>query len=63
LLDLYRQLNPENPDLRREGNIAELWKEILNNPNQYYFVLKKEGKIVSSCTLAIIKSFTRAKVL
>lgn len=61
MLDLYRQLNPENPDLKRGGNIAELWKKILNNPNLYYFVLKKDGKIVSSCTLAIMKSFTRGR--
>jgi len=59
LLDLYRQLNPEDPDLKKEGNIIELWKEILNDPFLYYFGLEKDGKIVSSCTLTAIKSSTR----
>lgn len=59
LLGLYRQLNPEDPDLKKEGNIIELWKEILNDHSLYYFGLEKDGKIVSSCTLAVIKSLTR----
>ena len=26
LLDLYKQLNPENHDLKKEENITQLWK-------------------------------------
>jgi len=59
LLDLYKQLNAEDSGLKRERNITELWKEILNDPFLYYLGLEKDGKIVSSCTLAVIKSLTR----
>ncbi|MGB9928592.1 MAG: GNAT family N-acetyltransferase [Methanosarcina sp.] len=59
LLDLYKQLNPEDPDIRGLNHVAELWKEILNDPNLYYLVVEEDGRLVSSCTLTIIKSLTR----
>ncbi|HEY3422081.1 MAG TPA: GNAT family N-acetyltransferase, partial [Methanocellaceae archaeon] len=34
--------------------------EIYNDKGQFYLVLEENGKIVSSCTLAIIKNLTRS---
>lgn len=59
LLDLYQQLHPEDPDLRESQSLETLWNAIYNDPNLHYLVIEKDGKIISSCTLAIIKNLTR----
>ncbi|MFW6389575.1 MAG: GNAT family N-acetyltransferase [Halanaerobiales bacterium] len=58
LLDLYRYLNTEDPEID-SSDLCPLWEEIFNDPHLYYVVVKKNKKIVSSCTLAIIKNLTR----
>jgi len=32
----------------------------LSDPNLFYLVIEEDGKIVSSCTLAVIKNMTRS---
>ena len=59
LLELYRQLHPEDPDAGNIAHVTRLWDEIYNDKNLFYPALKVDGKIVSSCTLAIIKNLTR----
>jgi len=60
LLDLYKYLNPDDPDLKGTDYITELWRNIFNDPERYYFVIKEDGRLVSTCTLAIIKNLTRS---
>lgn len=60
LLDLYKQLNPDDPDMKGTDYINELWTEVFEDPHRYYFVVEEDGMLVSTCTLAIIKNLTRS---
>ena len=59
LLELYGQLHPDDPLVECDPDTRQSWDEIYNDKNQFYLVLEEDGKIVSSCTLAIIKNLTR----
>lgn len=59
LLDLYRQLHPDDPPVDH-NDVKRAWNEIYNDKDQFYLVLEENGKIVSSCTLTIIKNLTRS---
>jgi len=59
LLDLYKYLNEDDPELELNDELLELWSKILQDSNLYYVVISIDGKIVSSCTLAVIKNLTR----
>ncbi|HML04707.1 MAG TPA: GNAT family N-acetyltransferase [Methanobacterium sp.] len=60
LLSLYKYLIPDDLELEVDERVEELWDEILNDPNLFYIVIEEDEKIVSSCTLAIIKNLTRS---
>ncbi|PKM95282.1 MAG: GNAT family N-acetyltransferase [Firmicutes bacterium HGW-Firmicutes-1] len=59
LLNLYKHL--ENGDLELEDCKAlyDLWDSIYEDPNLYYIVAEKDGLLVSTCTISIIKNLTR----
>lgn len=59
LLDLYRHLNPDDPDIKGQKQIEEIWQEICADPNTFCFAIEENGLLVSSCTLTIIKNLTR----
>lgn len=59
LLKLYKQLHPLDPDVKENESLKALWDEICHDPNLHYLVIEKDGEIISSCTLAIIKNITR----
>ncbi|MBC2578772.1 GNAT family N-acetyltransferase [Clostridium sp. DJ247] len=59
LLNLYKQLQPEDPDVSCNEDLQEIWNSIYNNPNLYYIVVEVDGKLVSSCNISIIKNLTR----
>lgn len=59
LLNLYKHLNSEDPEIEDCKTLEDLWNKILNNPNLYYIVVKKDGLLVSTCTISIIKNLTR----
>ncbi|MFX3634293.1 MAG: N-acetyltransferase family protein [Candidatus Pristimantibacillus sp.] len=58
LLDLYKQLNKDDPKLDH-NEIAPLWEQIYTNPNMYYIVAEKDGLLVASCVLVVILNLTR----
>ena len=60
LLSLYKYLIPDDLELEVDFKVEELWDEILNDPNLFYIVIEEDGKIVSSCTLAVTKNLTRS---
>lgn len=59
LLDLYKQLQPNDPDVYKNCELKSTWDLIYNDPNLYYIVVEVNGRIVSSCNIAIIKNLTR----
>jgi ribosomal protein S18 acetylase RimI-like enzyme len=60
LLSLYKYLIPDDIELEIDKEVEEHWNEILSDPNLFYIVIEEDGKIVSSCTLAVIKNLTRS---
>ena len=59
LLNLYEQLQPDDPDVHENKELKKIWNSIYNDPNLYYIVFEVDGKIVSSCNISIIKNLTR----
>ncbi|MCP4760323.1 MAG: GNAT family N-acetyltransferase [archaeon] len=59
LLDLYKQLHPQDAPLPKKQDLESIWEEIYSNPLLYYNILEYNEIIVSSCTLAIIPNLTR----
>ncbi|MCD1295347.1 GNAT family N-acetyltransferase [Methanocella sp. CWC-04] len=59
LLDLYGKLHPEDPEAGDADLLEQLWQDIYEDENLHYIVAEKDGDIVSSCTLAVIKNLTR----
>ncbi len=59
LMNLYKQLNVDDEEIRDKAYLSNLWSEIINDPNLYYLVAEQDGILVSSCTVAIIKNLTR----
>jgi GNAT superfamily N-acetyltransferase len=60
LLSLYEHLNLDDPELEIDETLKEHWKEILADPNLFYLVVEKDGMLISSCNMAIIKNLTRS---
>lgn len=60
LLSLYKYLIPDDLELKVDTEVIKHWDEILSDPNLFYLVIEEDGKIVSSCTLAVIKNLTRS---
>lgn len=59
LMNLYKHLNDDDPDVSKNIELEGLWTDICNDSNIYYIVAESDGKVVSTCTLAIIKNLTR----
>lgn len=59
LLDLYKYLNKDDPELVEDAELKKLWQEILKDPGQHYLVVEVDGKLVSSCVMVVIKNLTR----
>lgn len=59
LLNLYRQLQPDDPDVYENVELKDTWDSIYNNPNLHYIVVEVDGKLISSCNISIIKNLTR----
>jgi ribosomal protein S18 acetylase RimI-like enzyme len=57
LLLLYTQLH-DNTMPEKSSYLLKLWQSIMNDPNHHIVVCKKNGKIVSSCVVVIIRNLT-----
>ncbi|WP_059053611.1 GNAT family N-acetyltransferase [Paenibacillus senegalimassiliensis] len=58
LLLLYKHLNEDDPDINI-NEIEEQWNEIMSDKLMKIIVVEHEGKVVSSCILAVIRNLTR----
>lgn len=59
LLSLYKQLNPDDPEVNENESLQQLWDEIFNDPNLHYIVIEEDGELVATCNITIIKNLTR----
>ena len=59
LLRLYKHLHLTDDPLPERARVEALWHQIQQNPDLKYFGLFLDGRLVSSCTLAIIPNLTR----
>jgi GNAT superfamily N-acetyltransferase len=60
LIELYEHMHEKgDAPLPPEEQLGPLWDGIVANPMLYYFVGEVEGKLVSSCTMAVIPNLTR----
>ena len=60
LLQLYKHLNKEDPELVMDDALEKIWSEICNDHNSFYIVVDVNGEIVASCVLNIIRNLTRS---
>jgi GNAT superfamily N-acetyltransferase len=59
LLELYRHLHADDPVLPVTSDVEQLWQRILADSRLRYVVADLAGRIVSTCTVAIIPNLTR----
>lgn len=59
LLNLYKQLQPEDTDVYTNGALKDVWNLICDDPSLHYIVVEVNGRIVASCNISIIKNLTR----
>lgn len=60
LLALYRHLHPADPEIALTTSVTELWQRICHDPSLHYLGAEVDGRLVATCTLAIIPNLTRA---
>jgi hypothetical protein len=58
LLELYRDLNPEDPPLAL-ADAESVWRQIANYSGSAIFVGVQENILVTSCTLVVVPNLTR----
>jgi GNAT superfamily N-acetyltransferase len=59
LLELYKHLNSDDPELEKNNDLRSLWKQIYHNPDMHYIVTELQGQIIASCVLVIVQNLTR----
>ncbi|QLH77117.1 GNAT family N-acetyltransferase [Halosimplex rubrum] len=58
LLELYRQLNPADPELAPE-EVAGQWDEMIADADLDIVVVEHDGRLVATCLLSVTKNLTR----
>ena len=59
LLGLYKHYERNDPELPDNEELRTLWDAVYNDPAIYYIVAEKDGLLVSTCNITIIKNLTR----
>jgi GNAT superfamily N-acetyltransferase len=59
LLELYRHLHANDLPPPPAGELSALWQSMIRNENLVHIVAEVDGKLVSSCALAIVPNLTR----
>jgi GNAT superfamily N-acetyltransferase len=59
ILDLYAHLHAHDAAPPPRARLAEIWAGIMADPSLRYFVVACEGRVVSSCNLALVPNLTR----
>ena len=59
LLALYEQLDENDPSLRQDEHVEEIWDSVLTRPGLHVLVGGLDGKLASTCTLAVVPNLAR----
>ncbi len=59
LLELYQHMLESDVPPPADEILEPLWQRIQNDPGLHYLVAELDGRLVASCTLAIIPNLTR----
>lgn len=59
VLELYRDLHPEDAPFPPEPELSALWTRIIEQPGCRLFVLERDAVLVASCSLVIVPNLTR----
>ncbi|MFS0838246.1 N-acetyltransferase family protein [Paenibacillus sp. 1P03SA] len=59
LLELYRQLNTEDPVIPPGEKLDQQWNEMFHDPHMKFVVVEDEGKLAAVCVLVIVRNLTR----
>ena len=59
LLQLYKHLHPDDPELTADHRLIGLWNDILDDRWMKVTVVEQDGEPVSSCVISIAKNLTR----
>jgi len=58
LLELYRQLNPDDPELAPEA-VTDRWASMLADDDLDVVVVEHDDRLVATCLLSVTKNLTR----
>jgi GNAT superfamily N-acetyltransferase len=58
LLELYKHLHTKDAPPPARPQLCSVWESFLSNPLLHCFVIELDGRLVSSCVLAIIPNLT-----
>lgn len=56
--ELYKNFYSDDKSISKESDVKELWEKVYENSQLKYFVVDKDDKIVSTCTLTIIPNLS-----
>ncbi|WP_437914445.1 GNAT family N-acetyltransferase [Sorangium sp. So ce302] len=59
VLELYRDLQPEDAPFPPEPELSALWKRMFEHPGYHLFVVERDAALVACCSLIIIPNLTR----
>lgn len=59
LLELYTHMHDKDDPLPEKDRISQVWEEIIHDPKMHFFVLEKDGRIISCCHLVIVPNLSR----
>jgi len=59
LLELYRMLNPDDPELERDEELRSQWRAMLDDETLSIVVVEHDERLVASCVLSLTRNLTR----
>lgn len=59
LLSLYQMLNPDDPELKKDGELRDQWHAMIHDESLKIIVVEHNGQIVSSCLVSVTENLTR----